>query len=57
MAGSSRKDVDALGAFLVKHGMTVIDPPGKYCDSSYDAVHFADPDGMKREGMVSKPKP
>jgi catechol 2,3-dioxygenase-like lactoylglutathione lyase family enzyme len=54
---SSRKDVDALGAFLDKHGMTVIDPPGEYYDSSYYAVYFADPDGMKLEGMVYKPRP
>ena len=54
---SSRKDVDALGAFLVKHGMTIIDPPGEYYDSSYYAVYFTDPDGMKLEGMVYKPRP
>jgi catechol 2,3-dioxygenase-like lactoylglutathione lyase family enzyme len=52
---SSRKDVDALGAFLVKHGMTIIDPPGEYYDSSYYAVYFADPDGMKLEGMIWAP--
>ncbi len=54
---SSRKDVDALGAFLVEHGVTIIDPPGEYYDSSYYAVYFADPDGMKLEGMVYKPRP
>jgi catechol 2,3-dioxygenase-like lactoylglutathione lyase family enzyme len=54
---SSRKDVDALGAFLDQHGMTMIDPPGEYYDSSYYAVYFADPDGMKLEGMVYKPRP
>ena len=54
---SSGKDVDALGAFLVKHRMTVIDPPGEYYDSSYYAAYFADPDGMKLEGMVYKPRP
>ena len=49
----SRKAVDALGAFLVKHGMTVLDPPGEYNgDPNYYAVFFADPDGMKLEGMV-----
>jgi len=41
---SSGKDVDALGAFLVKHRMTVIDPPGEYYDSSYDAAYFPDPE-------------
>jgi len=54
---ASRKDVDALGAFLLEHGMTVLDPPGEYYDSSYYAVYFADPDGMKLEGMVYKPAP
>jgi catechol 2,3-dioxygenase-like lactoylglutathione lyase family enzyme len=54
---SSRKDVDHLGAFLVQHGMTVLDPPGEYNgDENYYAVFFADPDGMKLEGMVYKPK-
>jgi catechol 2,3-dioxygenase-like lactoylglutathione lyase family enzyme len=52
---SSRKDVDALGAFLAEHGMTVVDPPGEYYNRSYYAVYFTDPDGMKLEGMVYKP--
>ena len=52
---ASRRDVDALGAFLEKHGMTVLDPPGEYYDRNYYAVYFADPDGMKLEGMVYKP--
>jgi catechol 2,3-dioxygenase-like lactoylglutathione lyase family enzyme len=51
----SRKDVDDLGAFLVKQGMQVLDPPGAYNgDKNYYAVFFADPDGMKLEGMVYK---
>ena len=54
---SSRKDVDALGAFLAKHGMDVVDPPGEYYGRSYYAVYFTDPDGMKLEGMVYKPPP
>ena len=54
---SSRKDVDALGAFLEKNRMKVLDPPGEYYDSSYYAVYFADPDGMKLEAMVYKPAP
>ena len=54
---ASRKDVDALGAFLVEHGMTVVDPPGEYYEPSYYAVYFTDPDGMKLEGMVFKPPP
>ena len=54
---SSRKDVDALGAFLEQHGMNVVDPPGEYYGRSYYAVYFTDPDGMKLEGMVYKPPP
>jgi catechol 2,3-dioxygenase-like lactoylglutathione lyase family enzyme len=53
---SSRKDVDELGAFLEKNQMTVLDPPGEYYDERYYAVYFADPDGMKLEGMVYKPR-
>ena len=47
---SSRKDVDALGAFLDEHGMDVVDPPGEYY-----AVFFNDPDGMRLEAMVYGP--
>ncbi len=55
---ASRKDVDELGAFLAKHRMKVLDPPGEYNgDENYYAVFFADPDGMKLEGMVYKPRP
>src|SRR3954453_9074163 len=54
---SSRKDVDALGAFLIEHGLTVVDPPGEYYEPSYYAVYFTDPDGMKLEGMGFKPPP
>jgi catechol 2,3-dioxygenase-like lactoylglutathione lyase family enzyme len=52
---SSRKDVDELGAFLEKNGMTVIDPPNEYYGENYYAVYFADPDGMKLEGMIWAP--
>jgi catechol 2,3-dioxygenase-like lactoylglutathione lyase family enzyme len=54
---ASREEVDALGAFLDQHGMTVVDPPGEYYDRCYYAVYFNDPDGMKLEGMVYKPPP
>jgi catechol 2,3-dioxygenase-like lactoylglutathione lyase family enzyme len=55
---ASRQDVDDLGAFLAKHGMIVVDPPGEYNgDKNYYAVFFTDPDGMKLEGMVYKPRP
>lgn len=46
----SRKDVDALQAFLKEHGATIVDPAGEYYDDYY-AVFFLDPDGMKFEGM------
>jgi catechol 2,3-dioxygenase-like lactoylglutathione lyase family enzyme len=46
----SRKDVDALQAFLESQGATIVDPAGEYYDDYY-AVFFLDPDGMKLEGM------
>jgi catechol 2,3-dioxygenase-like lactoylglutathione lyase family enzyme len=46
----SRKDVDALQAFLEQQGATIIDPAGEYYDDYY-AVFFLDPNGMKLEGM------
>ena len=35
--------------------MTVLDPPGEYYGRDYYAVYFADPDGMKLEGMIWAP--
>ncbi len=52
---SSRDDVDKLGAFLEKNEATVLDPPGEYYGRNYYAVYFADPDGMKLEGMIWAP--
>jgi catechol 2,3-dioxygenase-like lactoylglutathione lyase family enzyme len=52
---ASRSDVDKLGAFLEENGMTVLDPPGEYYGRDYYAVYFADPDGMKLEGMIWAP--
>ena len=46
----SRKDVDALQAFLKKAGAKIVDPAGEYYDNYY-AVYFLDPDGLKLEGM------
>jgi catechol 2,3-dioxygenase-like lactoylglutathione lyase family enzyme len=46
----SRKDVDALEAFLRKSGIKIVDPAGEYYDNYY-AVYFADPDGFELEGM------
>jgi hypothetical protein len=33
----------------------VLDPPGEYYGRDYYAVYFADPDGMKLEGMIWAP--
>lgn len=52
---ASRKAVDELGAFLESNAMTVLDPPGEYYGRNYYAVYFADPDGMKLEGMIWAP--
>jgi len=47
----SRKDVDALDAFLRDElGAEIVDPAGEHYDDYY-AVFFLDPDGMKLEGM------
>ena len=46
----SRKDVDALQAFLTELGATIVDPAGESYDDYY-AVFFLDPDGLKLEGM------
>ncbi len=46
----SRKDVDALGAFVTEMGATIVDPPAEYYEDYY-AVFFLDPDGLKLEGM------
>jgi catechol 2,3-dioxygenase-like lactoylglutathione lyase family enzyme len=46
----SRKDVDALQAFVKKLGARIVDPAAEYYDDYY-AVFFLDPDGLKLEGM------
>jgi catechol 2,3-dioxygenase-like lactoylglutathione lyase family enzyme len=46
----SRKDVDALQAFLEKEHVRIVDPADEYYDDYY-AVFFLDPDGLKLEGM------
>jgi catechol 2,3-dioxygenase-like lactoylglutathione lyase family enzyme len=47
----SRRDVDALGAFLKDElRAKIVDPPGEYYEDYY-AVFFLDPDGLKLEGM------
>jgi catechol 2,3-dioxygenase-like lactoylglutathione lyase family enzyme len=46
----SRRDVDALDAFLRELGAVIVDSAGEYYDDYY-AVFFLDPDGLKLEGM------
>jgi catechol 2,3-dioxygenase-like lactoylglutathione lyase family enzyme len=46
----SRRDVDALQAFLEKEGVRIADPADEYYEDYY-AVFFLDPDGIKLEGM------
>ena len=46
----SRKEVDALQAFLEKERVRIVDPAAEYYDDYY-AVFFLDPDGLKLEGM------
>ena len=46
----SRRDVDALQAFLEKEKVSIVDPADEYYEDYY-AVFFLDPDGIKLEGM------
>jgi catechol 2,3-dioxygenase-like lactoylglutathione lyase family enzyme len=46
----SRKDVDALEAFLRRYKINIVDPADEYYEDYY-AVFFTDPDGLKLEGM------
>jgi catechol 2,3-dioxygenase-like lactoylglutathione lyase family enzyme len=46
----SRRDVDALQAYLQELGARIVDPAGEYYEDYY-AVFFLDPDGLKLEGM------
>jgi len=52
---ASRKDIDALGAFLERNDVNIVDPPGEYYGCEYYAVYFTDPDGMKLEAMIWAP--
>jgi glyoxylase I family protein len=51
LRAKSRADVDRLHEFLVREGVTILDPPAEYPEygPQYYAVFFADPDGMKLE--------
>ena len=46
----SRRDVDALEAFVRGMGAEIVDPAAEYYEDYY-AVFFLDPDGLKLEGM------
>src|SRR5687768_5570099 len=46
----SRRDVDALEAFVRTLGARIVDPAAEYYENYY-AVFFLDPDGLKLEGM------
>jgi catechol 2,3-dioxygenase-like lactoylglutathione lyase family enzyme len=46
----SRREVDALEAFVRALGAHIVDPAAEYYDDYY-AVFFLDPDGLKLEGM------
>ncbi|MGQ0675196.1 MAG: VOC family protein [Rhodospirillales bacterium] len=54
---AKRSDVDELYAYLKRHGVEVVDPPGEYYAGGYYAVYFLDPDGIKLEGMFYPPAP
>ena len=49
----AKAEVDEVGAFLEREGVTVVDPPAAYPSygEGYYAVFFLDPDGIKLEGM------
>jgi catechol 2,3-dioxygenase-like lactoylglutathione lyase family enzyme len=53
-----RKDVDDLYTLLQTIKARVVDPPADYPSygEGYYAVFFLDPDGLKLEGMVCRPK-
>ena len=49
----ARAEVDEVGVFLEREGVTVVDPPAAYPSygEGYYAVFFLDPDGLKLEAM------
>ena len=51
LRAKAREDVDRFHDYLVREGVTVLDPPAEYPQygADYYAVFFADPDGMKLE--------
>jgi catechol 2,3-dioxygenase-like lactoylglutathione lyase family enzyme len=52
----SRRDVNALDAYLRRQKIKIVDPAAEYYPDYY-AVFFRDPDGLKLEGMhYGKPR-
>jgi catechol 2,3-dioxygenase-like lactoylglutathione lyase family enzyme len=54
----AREEVDELGVFLEREGVTIVDPPAAYPSygEGYYAVFFLDPDGLKLEAMYFREK-
>jgi catechol 2,3-dioxygenase-like lactoylglutathione lyase family enzyme len=50
---AAKAEVDEVGQFLEREGVTVVDPPAAYSSygEGYYAVFFLDPDGLKLEAM------
>lgn len=49
----AKDQVDEVGEFLAREGVTIVDPPAAYPSygEGYYAVFFLDPDGLKLEAM------
>jgi catechol 2,3-dioxygenase-like lactoylglutathione lyase family enzyme len=54
----AKAEVDEVGEFLEREGVTVVDPPAAYPSygEGYYAVFFLDPDGLKLEAMYFQEK-
>jgi len=54
----AKAEVDEVGDFLEREGVTVVDPPAAYPSygEGYYAVFFLDPDGLKLEAMHFREK-
>jgi catechol 2,3-dioxygenase-like lactoylglutathione lyase family enzyme len=54
----AKAEVDEVGEFLKREGVTVVDPPAAYPSygEGYYAVFFLDPDGLKLEAMYFQEK-
>ena len=54
----AKTEVDEVGEFLKREGVTIVDPPAAYPSygKGYYAVFFLDPDGLKLEAMYFQEK-